>query len=70
VKTFGKRAALQGNLDPFVLMVGGAALTRAVDHLLEVTRGARYIVNLGHGVVPETPVENVAELVRRVRGAR
>jgi len=67
---FGNRAALQGNLDPFVLMAGGPALKRAVDHLLEITRGTRHIVNLGHGILPETPLENVAELVRLVRSHR
>lgn len=70
VEKFGRGVALQGNLDPFVLMAGGAALARAVDHLLEVTHGARYIANLGHGILPETPVEHVEELVRLVRSVR
>jgi len=68
VENLGGRTALQGNLDPFVLIAGGAPLRNAVARLLDDTRGSRHIVNLGHGVLPETPVENVSELVRFVRG--
>jgi uroporphyrinogen decarboxylase len=66
----GSRTALQGNLDPFVLITGGEALKNAVGRLLHEARGTRLIVNLGHGVLPDTPVENVAYLVQLVRGAR
>jgi uroporphyrinogen decarboxylase len=69
VENLGSKAALQGNLDPLALVAGGAALKSAVDRLLDGTRGRRHIVNLGHGVLPDTPVENVGELVRLVRGA-
>jgi len=63
----GEGMALQGNLDPTVLVEGGQALDRAVDQILNETRGMRFIFNLGHGVLPETPPEHVAELVRLVR---
>ena len=59
VDKLGKNVALQGNLDPLVLLsrrVSGA-LAEAVDDLLTATRGTRFIFNLGHGVVPEIPVE-------------
>jgi uroporphyrinogen decarboxylase len=69
VESLSSKAALQGNLDPLVLMAGGAPLRAAVGRLLDETRGRPHIVNLGHGVLPDTPVENVSELVRLVRGA-
>lgn len=69
VDKLGKSVAIQGNLDPLVLLAGGSALAEAVDDLLTATHGTRFIFNLGHGVVPEIPVEHVAELVARVRAA-
>jgi len=60
--------ALQGNLDPLRLVAGGRALRDGVDAILAATRGRPHIFNLGHGIVPETPVEHVSELVARVRG--
>ena len=67
-RTLGGKLALQGNLDPLVLVAGGAAQDRAADHILEAMDGVPFIFNLGHGVVPETPPEHVARLVARVRG--
>lgn len=65
----GRRLVLQGNLDPLVLAAGGEAMTRGVRCILEAMRGAPFIFNLGHGVLPETPVEHVAALVAAVRAA-
>jgi uroporphyrinogen decarboxylase len=62
-----KRRPVQGNLDPLALLAGGAALDRAVDGILQAFSDGPLIFNLGHGVLPETPVENVARLVERVR---
>lgn len=59
--------AVQGNLDPAVLVAGGDALDSAVDAILEALSGGRFVFNLGHGIVPQTPVENVERLVRRIR---
>lgn len=70
VGALGKHVVLQGNLDPVALLAGGQALTEAVGVILEATRGTPFIFNLGHGVLPETPVEHVAELVRLVRGGQ
>jgi uroporphyrinogen decarboxylase len=67
VRTLSPRFTLQGNLDPILLVTGGAALERAVDHILEVTKGVPFIFNLGHGIVPETPPDHVAALMERVR---
>jgi uroporphyrinogen decarboxylase len=61
------RVAVQGNLDPLALVTGGAALDRAIDDVLENYAGGRLIFNLGHGILPETPIEHVEQMVRRVR---
>ena len=60
--------ALQGNLDPIALIAGGAALDRAVDDILEATQGRAHIFNLGHGILPETPIAHVEQLLKRIRG--
>ncbi len=60
-------AAVQGNLDPLTLVAGAGALDAAVDGILETLSGGRFIFNLGHGIVPETPIRNVEQLVARVR---
>jgi uroporphyrinogen decarboxylase len=59
--------ALQGNLDPIALIAGGAALDRAVDSILEQTAGKPHIFNLGHGILPETPIAHVEQLLKRIR---
>lgn len=58
---------IQGNLDPLLLVTGGAVMDRAVDELVDAMRGRPFIFNLGHGVLQETPPEHVAALVARVR---
>jgi uroporphyrinogen decarboxylase len=60
---------LQGNLDPLALLAGGAALEREVETILEAFSGRPHIFNLGHGILPQTPIENVERLVARVRRA-
>ncbi|MGQ4274312.1 uroporphyrinogen decarboxylase [Terrihabitans sp. B22-R8] len=57
----------QGNLDPLVLVAGGAALDRAVDDILEGFSNRSHVFNLGHGIRQETPIAHVEQLVRRVR---
>ena len=61
------RVTVQGNLDPIVLLAGGAALDRAVDHILANYGSGRLIFNLGHGILPETPIAHVERMLRRVR---
>ncbi len=61
------RVAIQGNLDPLVLIAGGAALDRAVDDVLSNYAKGRLIFNLGHGIQPETPIAHVERMVKRVR---
>ena len=61
------RVAVQGNLDPLALIAGGAALDRAVDDVLSSYAGGRLIFNLGHGILPETPIAHVEQMIKRVR---
>lgn len=61
------RVAVQGNIDPEVLLAGGDALDRAVDAALEAFGHGRYIFNLGHGIVPPTPIAHVERMLSRVR---
>jgi uroporphyrinogen decarboxylase len=59
--------AVQGNIDPLLLVAGGSALDARIDETLAALAGKPFIFNLGHGIVPQTPPEHVARLVERVR---
>jgi uroporphyrinogen decarboxylase len=63
------RMALQGNLDPLVLRSGGAALDIAVDEVMAAFAGRPFIFNLGHGILPDTPIANVERMLARVRAS-
>jgi uroporphyrinogen decarboxylase len=58
------RLPVQGNLDPVLLVSGGAALEGAVNAIRTALAKGPFVFNLGHGVVPQTPLENVAALAR------
>ena len=62
------RLPVQGNLDPLVLRAGGAALDQSVDAILEALSGGPFIFNLGHGILPDTPIAHVERMLKRVRG--
>ena len=63
----GGRVALQGNLDPLALLADGAAVVRAATAIVRTAGAAPgHVFNLGHGIVPATPPENVALLVDTV----
>lgn len=57
-------ATIQGNLDPVLLIIGGAALANAVTQLRQKFGQRPYVFNLGHGILPDTPPENVGVLAR------
>ncbi len=57
---------IQGALDNLLLRAGGPALDARVEALLEAWSGGPYIFNLGHGILPDTPIENIARVVDRV----
>ena len=61
------RVVVQGNLDPVMLVVGGDGMRQGVRQLRTTLGRGPYIFNLGHGILPETPPEHVAELARLLR---
>jgi uroporphyrinogen decarboxylase len=58
---------IQGALDPLLLRAGGQALDRRVDQLLNQWGSGPYVFNLGHGVIPDTPLEHIGRVVDKVR---
>jgi uroporphyrinogen decarboxylase len=69
-ETIQPKVAIQGNLDPLVLLAGGDALDRAVDDVVAAFSGGRFIFNLGHGILPQTPIAHVEQMLARVRRTR
>jgi len=67
-RTIAPLCAVQGNLDPLALIAGGAALDGAIDRILDAMAATPFIFNLGHGILPETPVAHVEHLLKRIRG--
>jgi uroporphyrinogen decarboxylase len=63
-----RRVPVQGNLDPLALVAGGAALDRAVDNILDAFSEQPFIFNLGHGILPQTPIAHVERMLARIRG--
>jgi uroporphyrinogen decarboxylase len=59
---------VQGNVDPLALLAGGAALDREVDAVMQALAGGPFIFNLGHGILPPTPIAHVEQMLKRVRG--
>lgn len=59
---------VQGNLDPLRLLAGGDALAKGIDAILDRLGEGPLVFNLGHGVMPDTPVAHVEAMVKRVRG--
>jgi uroporphyrinogen decarboxylase len=64
-----KRTAIQGALDPLLMRAGGPALDARVETLLEQWGDGPYIFNLGHGLLPDTPIDHIARVVARVTGS-
>ena len=61
-----KHLTIQGALDPLLLRAGGAALDRRVDQLLGQWGDGPYVFNLGHGILPDTPIAHVDQVLARV----
>lgn len=57
---------IQGALDPLLLRAGGAALDRRVDQLLEAWGYGPWVFNLGHGILPDTPISHVEQVLKRI----
>jgi len=64
-----KGLPVQGNLDPLALIAGGDVLKDAVENILSAFEDRPHIFNLGHGILPDTPIENVELLLNLVRKA-
>ncbi|ALK11044.1 Uroporphyrinogen decarboxylase [Blastochloris viridis] len=61
------KVAVQGNVDPLVLIAGGEALDRAVDAAIAAYGHGPWIFNLGHGITPNAPIAHVERMIKRVR---
>ena len=67
VKALGTGCSIQGNMDPCILFGTRTLIKERVSHVLKSCEGARgHIFNLGHGILPETPVDNAVALVEAV----
>ena len=62
--------AVQGNLEPAILTAGAAATRAAAQELLATTGRRGHIVNLGHGILPQTPLDSVSALVEAVHSEK
>jgi uroporphyrinogen decarboxylase len=60
---------VQGNLDPLALIAGGVTLDNAVERILSAFPERPHVFNLGHGILPDTPIAHVEALLGKVRGA-
>jgi uroporphyrinogen decarboxylase len=68
-KTIAKNITIQGNLDPTILAFASKTeIKKQVENILQASKGRKFIFNLGHGILPETPIENVEYLLELVRG--
>jgi len=65
-KNLHPKGILQGNIDPQLLWEGGERMRAAIDEVLAVM-GPNHILNLGHGIFPETPPEHVADFIAHAR---
>ncbi len=67
IKACPEGTIFQGNLDPLLLRLGGAAMEQAVRDMLDSVRSRPHIFNLGHGITPDVPESNVARLMELIR---
>ena len=64
------KLCIQGNMDPRLVVAGGADMLKEADRILHAFKDGPHIFNLGHGFVPETPPENVEMLVNHIKAFR
>lgn len=69
-KELPKRLPVQGNLDPLALIAGGEPLRTGVARILDAFAGRPHIFNLGHGILQDTPIAHVEELLALVKGGK
>lgn len=68
MKQLPQTVAVQGNLDPLALIAGGTSLEIAVKRILDAVDGRAHIFNLGHGILQDTPIAHVEQLIALVKG--
>ena len=59
--------AIQGGLDPMVMKVGGKILEDHIEFYMRIFKDSRYIFNLGHGMVPDMPIDHVIKTITMIR---
>jgi len=69
-KELPAKLPVQGNVDPLMLIAGGAALETAVSQILDAFADRPHIFNLGHGILQDTPIAHVEQLIALVKGGR
>lgn len=69
-KELQEEGAVQGNLDPLLMVAGGDALEQGIDRIMEKLSTGPLIFNLGHGITPQADPDNVSMLIDRVRNYR
>ena len=66
-KSLPKNIAVQGNLDPLSLLNSGKEMLRDIDQILNAFHSRPHVFNLGHGIIPQTPVESVQVMIDHIR---
>ena len=69
-KELPQQLPVQGNLDPLALIAGGKELKGTAEQILDAFAGRPHIFNLGHGILPDTPIAHVEALIAQVKGER
>ena len=70
ISHFKKDVVIQGNLDNLSLLIGGDLMETEINNILSSISNKSFIFNLGHGVLPETPISHVERLIEIVRRNR
>ncbi len=65
-----KDLPIQGNLDPLALVAGGKPLDSSVAYVLDALADRPHILNLGHGILQDTPIAHVERLISLVKGGK
>ena len=59
---------MQGNLDPLALLAGGERMTSSINRVLDAFASRPHIFNLGHGILQDTPIAHVEQMLAAVKG--
>ena len=62
-----EKIIVQGRLDPLRLLVGGKQMEKEIEKIILSLKNNRLIFNLSHGILPETPINNVEQMIKKVR---